>query len=221
LQLNDRSVIYNTMAEKRWERRKEDRSGEILEAALACFAKNGFAATRMDDIARRAKIAKGTIYLYFENKEAVFKALARSSVASRLETAEAALNGQQESAADLLRFVLCNLGEFVSTSDRIILPRLILAEAGNFPQLVKFWRQEVIDRGLGIIQSIIRRGVTQKEFRDLPPEHVARLCIAPLLTIGIWRTTFAHLDKEPYDYQGLIAAHLQVLLRGLSASGDT
>ena len=209
------------MAEKRWQRRKEDRSGEILEAALACFAKNGFAATRMEDIARRAKIAKGTIYLYFENKEAVFKALARSSVASRLEAVEAALAHHQGSATDLLRFFIGSFGEFVTTSDRVILPRMMLAEAGNFPQLVKFWRHELIDRGLNIIQSIIRRGVAQKEFRDLPPEHVARLCIAPLVTIGIWRTTFAHLDKEPYDYQGLIAAHLQVLLRGLSPGGDT
>jgi AcrR family transcriptional regulator len=213
------------MAEKpkparRWQRRKHDRTGEILEAALACFARNGFAATRMDDIARQARIAKGTIYRYFRNKEAVFKALARSSVAARLDLVEAAIAQHAGSAAELLRFVIAAIGEFAVNSDRVVLPRMILAEAGNFPSLVKFWRREFIDRGLGLIQSIVRRGVAHGEFRDLPPEHVARLCIAPLLTIGIWRTTFAHLDTQPYDHQGLIAAHLDVLLRGLSRTGD-
>lgn len=207
------------MAQKRWQRRKEDRSGEILAAALACFSKSGFAATRMDDIARKARIAKGTIYLYFKNKEAVFKALARASVATRLDAVEADIARHQGCAADLLRLVIRNIGDFASNSDRIVLPKLLLNEAGNFPELVKFWRRELLDRGLGIIQAIVRRGVASGEFRDLPPEHVARLCVAPMITIVIWRTTFAPLDKQPYDYEGLIAAHLQVLLRGLSADG--
>lgn len=209
-------VIYYAMAEKRWQRRKEDRSGEILEAALVCFSRKGFAATRMEDIARQAKIAKGTIYLYFENKQAVFKALARGSMGARLDTIQAFVTHYQGSAAELLRLVVASLGEFARTSDRVILPRLLLAEAGNFPELVKFWRQELLDRGLGILQSIIRRGVETGEFRDLPPEHVARLCVAPMIVIVIWRTTFAQFDKEAYDHQGLVDAHLQLLLHGLS-----
>jgi len=208
------------MAAKRWQRRKEDRSGEILEAALFCFSKKGFAATRMEDIARRAKIAKGTVYLYFDSKEAVFKALARGSMGARLEAVQALIAQYQGGTADLLRLVITNIGEFARSSDRVILPRLMLAEAGNFPDLVKFWRLELLDRGLGILQSIIRRGVESGEFRDLPTEHVARLCIAPLMIVVIWRTTFAQFDKEPYDYQGLVAAHLQILLHGLSAGSD-
>src|SRR5437868_678008 len=136
------------MAKKRWQRRKEDRSGEILEAALACFSKKGFAATRMEDIARGAKIAKGTVYLYFDSKEAVFKALARGSMGARLDAIQTFIAQYEGSAADLLRLVIANIGEFARTSDRIVLPRLLLAEAGNFPDLVKFWRQELIDRGL-------------------------------------------------------------------------
>jgi AcrR family transcriptional regulator len=208
------------MAERRWQRRKEDRSAEILEAALACFSQKGFAATRMDDIARRAKIAKGTIYLYFENKEAVFKALARGSMGARLDAIQTFIDQHKDSAADLLRLVISNIGEFAATSDRVILPRLLLAEAGNFPELVKFWRQELLERGLGILQSILRRGIASGEFRDIPVEHMARICIAPLFTIVIWRTTFAQFDKQPYDHQGLIAAHLQILLRGISAKGE-
>jgi AcrR family transcriptional regulator len=209
------------MTGKRWQRRKEDRTGEILEAALACFSQKGFAATRMDDIARRAKIAKGTVYLYFDSKEAVFKALARGSMGARLDALQAHVAAYEGSAAELLRLVVASLGEFASTSDRVILPRLLLAEAGNFPDLVKFWRKELIDRGLALFQAIIQRGVASGEFRDLPPEHLARLCVAPMLIIMIWRTTFAQFDKEPYDYQGLAAAHLQILLRGISTGGDT
>ncbi|HEX4177512.1 MAG TPA: TetR/AcrR family transcriptional regulator [Rhizomicrobium sp.] len=209
------------MVERRWKRRKDDRSGEILEAALVCFSKKGFAATRMEDIARRAKIAKGTVYLYFDSKEAVFKALARGSMGARLEAIQTFIAQYQGGAADLLRLVITNLGEFARTSDRVILPRLLLAEAGNFPELVKFWRQELLDRGLGILQTIIRRGIESGEFRDLPAEHLARLCVAPMITIVIWRTTFAQFDKEPYDYQGLVAAHLQILLHGLCAGSDT
>jgi AcrR family transcriptional regulator len=205
---------------KRWQRRKEDRSGEILEAALACFAKNGFAATRMEDIARRAKIAKGTIYLYFENKEAVFKALARGSMGARLAAIQTFVAEYEGSAADLLRLVIASIGEFATTSDRVILPRLLLAEAGNFPELLKFWRQELVERGLGILQSVLRRGIDKGEFVDLPTEHLARLCIAPMLTVVIWRTTFAKFDKTPYDHDGLIGAHLQVLLRGISTGGE-
>jgi len=186
---------------------------------LSCFSDKGFAATRMDDIARSAKIAKGTIYLYFETKEAIFKALARNSVGARLEAVQAYIAQHRGSATDLLRFVISSIGDFVVTSDRVILPKLLLAEAGNFPELAEFWRSELIEQGLGIFQSIIRRGIDNDEFVDLPPEHLARLCVAPLLTVMIWRTTFAKFDKTPYDHEGLVAAHLQVLLRGLSARG--
>src|SRR5690242_1263359 len=123
---------------RRWQRRQDARSAEILEAALACFAQKGFAATRMDDIARRAHISKGTIYLYFENKEAVFKALARGAVGAQLAEARNLIAAHHGSAADLLRLVLCGIGHFVSTSDRVVLPRLLLAEAGNFPELARF-----------------------------------------------------------------------------------
>jgi AcrR family transcriptional regulator len=205
---------------RRWQRRQDARSAEILEAALACFAQKGFAATRMDDIARRAHISKGTIYLYFENKEAVFKALARGAVGAQLTQAKGLIAAHRGSAADLLRLVLSCIGHFVSTSDRVVLPRLLLAEAGNFPELARFWRQEVIDQGLAVFEAIIRRGQAGGEFRDLPPSHAARLCIAPMLVIMLWRATFAQFDDEPYDYDGLVQAHLATLLHGLSVRGE-
>src|ERR1700742_4881151 len=205
------------MKPQRWQRRKEERAPEILEAALACFAEKGFAGTRMDDIAARAGITKGTIYLYFKSKEELFKALARQSIGERIAAITAQLQGSDSPAPEQLRFVLTTLGHFAATSDRVVLPRVLLAEAGNFPELAEFWRKEIIDRGLGLFEMIIRRGVACGEFRKLVPGHAARLCVAPLLVMILWRTLFGRFDSEPYDYQGLIETHVTTLLQGLSA----
>jgi len=200
---------------KRWRRRKDARPPEILDAALAVFAQKGFAATRLDDVAAKAGITKGTIYLYFDSKQALFEALARQSVGAQIDQVTAQLAAFPGSSADLLRFVLTTMGRFAMTSDRVVLPRLVLAEAANFPQLAEFWRREVIERGLALMSGIIRRGIERGEFRKIEPQHAARLCVAPILIIVLWRTTFARFDAEPYDYQGLIDAHLQTLLKGL------
>ena len=200
---------------KRWQRRKQARAPEILDAALACFAQKGFAATRLDDIAARAGITKGTIYLYFDSKQALFEALARQSIGQQLDQVKAQLAAFTGSSADLLRLILTTMGHFAMSSDRVVLPRLVLAEAANFPQLAEFWRREIIDRGIGLLTTILERGIDRGEFRRIEPQHAARLCIAPILIIVLWRTTFAPFDDQPYDYQGLIDAHLQTLLSGL------
>lgn len=201
----------------RWVRRKDERAPEILDAALACFSEKGFAATRMEDIARRAGISKGTIYLYFESKAAVFKALAQRMVGSRVGEVGALVQGFEGATSDLVRLVLTHIGSVVSTGDVAVLPRMVLAEAGNFPELAEHWRREVIDRGLQLWESIIRRGQARGEFRAIEPAHAARLCIAPMIFIALWRSTFSRLDAAPYDYQGLIEAHIDTLLRGLAA----
>lgn len=203
---------------KRWQRRKDARPPEILDAALAVFAQKGFAATRLDDVAAKAGITKGTIYLYFDSKQALFEALARQSVGAQIEQIEAQLNAFPGSSPDLLRLVLSTMGHFITTSDRVVLPRLVLAEAANFPKLAEFWRREIIDRGIGLMSGIVRRGIARGEFREIEPQHAARLCVAPMLIIMLWRTTFAQFDETPYDYQGLIDAHLQTLLKGLAAA---
>jgi AcrR family transcriptional regulator len=204
------------MKKQRWLRRKDERAPEILDAALACFAEKGFAACRMEDIARRAGISKGTIYLYFESKEAVFKALAQRAIGERIAAVAGQLEAFGGTTPELLRMVLTMVGSMASVSDAVVLPRLVLAEAGNFPELAEFWRHEIIDHGLGLFKSIMRRGQERGEFRPMPPEHAARLCVAPLLVIMMWRSVFARFDTEPYDYQGLVEAHIETLLRGLS-----
>ena len=205
--------------QRRWQRRKQARPQEILDAALSLFAEKGFAATRMDDIASRAGVTKGTIYLYFNSKEEVFKSLVRESIGTTLSSVIENAGAFEGSARALLELVLRTVGRFMLTSDRIVLPKIVLAEAGNFPELVRFYRNEIIEKGLALLSSVFARGIASGEFRnDVKPEHAARLAIAPVLLAALWRTTFAPLEAEPYDLEGLIEAHLAVFLKGLEAA---
>ena len=208
------------MKRQRWTRRKDARAPEILEAALACFSEKGFAATRMEEIAERAAVSKGTIYLYFKSKEAVFEALVRRAVGVRIADATDQVDAFEGPTPDLLRMVLRKVGPVISAGDQP-LPRIVLAEAGNFPELAEYWRREVVDRGLGLWEAIIRRGLARGEFRDVDPSHVARLCVAPFIVASLWRSVLERSDPVPCDYQGLIDSHIDILLRGLAAEDKT
>jgi len=203
-------------ADRRWSRRKHARPQEILDAALKVFAEKGFAAARMDVVARRAGVSKGTVYLYFPSKEELFKSLVRAAIGGTLEQVVAYAEAYEGPARELLASVLRTIGTVMRTSNRIVLPKIILAESGNFPELVRFYRFEIIEKGMGLFGGIISRGIARGEFRKVPPEHAARLCVAPVLLSALWRATFAPFDPEPYDIEALIETHIDVLLRGLA-----
>jgi AcrR family transcriptional regulator len=198
----------------RWRRRKDARPQEILEAALSVFAEKGFAAARMEQIAARAGVSKGTIYLYFDSKEAVFRALVHEVLGTQLTRFADFARASSGPVAPVIAGILRGIGEFLATSNRVVLPKIVIAEAGNFPDLARIYREEVIERGLALFAGLLKKGMTSGEFRALPISHAARLCIAPVLLAIIWRTTFAQLDSEPYDYAGLIETHIATLLRG-------
>lgn len=208
-------------AAARWHRRKEARPKEILDAALAVFAEKGFAAARMEDISRRAGVTKGTIYLYFAGKEALFKALVREELSPTIAGVAEEARTYEGSSRDLLIAVLQTVGTFIRTSNRVVLPKIVIAEAGNFPELARFYRAEIIDKGLGLLESIVARGMVRGEFRKADPKHIARLCIAPILLAAVWRATFDRLDPAPYDHAGLIATHIDTLLRGIATGEKT
>ena len=198
----------------RWRRRKDARPQEILEAALSVFAEKGFAAARMEQIAVRAGVSKGTIYLYFDSKEAVFRALVHEVLGTQLTRFADFARASSGPVAPVIAGILRGIGEFIATSNRVVLPKIVIAEAGNFPDLARIYREEVIENGLALFAGLLKKGMANGEFRTLPIPHAARLCIAPVLLGAIWRTTFAQLDSEPYDYAGLIETHIATLLRG-------
>lgn len=203
----------------RWRRRKADRPAEILNAALDCFAERGFAATRMDDVAARAGVTKGTVYLYFKTKEDLFKALVRAELLPNIEQVEAeAVRGG--SAGALLERLIVQWAEHVLPSRAGVLPKLMIAEAGNFPDLAKFYLDEVVHRALGLVRRILVAGVQAGEFRPVDVEHTAYLVVAPLLLSVLWKHSFEPHDDRPLDASALCRAHRDSLLASLRPSAN-
>lgn len=200
-------------------RRKQARPAELLDAALETFRARGFAATRMDDIAARAGVSKGTIYLYYPSKQAIFEALVRERLLPNLDRAEAALAAAPGDAATQLRLLLGRLAQVASDPRITALPKLVLAEAGNFPDLARFYREAVVARGLGFVAGIIARGIAAGEFRPVDPALAARLFFAPVILAVLWQGVFAPVEAEPFAAEPLIALHLDLFLRALAAGG--
>lgn len=202
----------------RWRRRKEARPDEILAAALESFAARGFAATRLADVAARAGISKGTLYLYFKNKEELFEAVVRATLLPNIERVEALAATFEGPSGRLLERLLLTLAGVVSSQVGAI-PKLVIAEAGNFPDLARFYLDEVVRRGLRLIAMILRRGIERGEFRPVDVDHTVFCVIAPMLIAALWKNSLEPHDDAPLDAQALAGAHLDLLLRGLEAHG--
>jgi AcrR family transcriptional regulator len=202
----------------RWRRRKEARPDEILAAALESFAARGFAATRLEDVAARAGISKGTLYLYFKGKEELFEAVVRATLLPNLERLEALAASFEAPSALLLKQLLLTIAGVVGSRVGAI-PKLVIAEAGNFPDLARFYLDEVVRRGLRLIGTILRRGIERGEFRTLDVEHAVYCVIAPMLIAALWKNSLEAYDDTSLDAEALARAHLDLLLRGLEVRG--
>jgi AcrR family transcriptional regulator len=196
----------------KWRRRKEARPTEILTAALDSFAERGYAGTKLDDVAKRAGVTKGTLYLYFPNKEELFKAVVREALAPRV--AGLADPSATVSATELIGTIVTNIAGLAASPIGAI-PKLILAEAGNFPELARFYHDEVIARGLKAVRATLRRGVKSGEFREIDVDHVCYCVVAPLLLGVLWKQTFERYAGKKLDLAVLARAHLDVLLDGI------
>ena len=152
------------------------------------FGEHGLAASRLDDIAKRAGLSKGTIYLYFPNKEELFREMVRQMVVSQIEQGEQELNAMNESATELLTQFLRSYWRFIRSPQFAPLFRLIHAEIHSFPDLARFYAEEVISRVHRLIAAIITRGIESGEFRQLDPKVAARMVPAPFIMHGLWCT---------------------------------
>ncbi|HAH08485.1 MAG TPA: TetR family transcriptional regulator [Alphaproteobacteria bacterium] len=203
----------------RWRRRKEARPQELLDAALEVFVEKGFADARLDDIAKRAGVSKGTIYLYFESKQDVFEAMVRRLAEARFEVASALIHAHQGSAQQLLTDLIRLAGQFVREPPYSHFPRLIIAESRRFPELAAFCLRELIHKGMTLFGLVIAKGQETGEFRALPSLHMVRLAMAPIVFMAIFRSAFEPHDDQPFDVDGHIATHLDIFIRGLRAEG--
>ena len=180
------------------------------------FARRGFAATRLEDVAERAGVTKGTIYFYFKDKEELFKAAARSSLEPALNEIEA-LGAQFEgSAEELLRAHLMAVYPKLVTNPRAgQILRLLIAEGPQFPELVEFYYREIITHGMNILRRVIERGVAQREFRRTGAIEYPQLLFAPVLGAIIWGLLLG--KKHPLDFNEYARTHIDLVLNGLKA----
>ena len=201
------------------QRRKEARPAELLDAALDTFRERGFAGTRMEDIASRAGVSKGTIYLYFPSKEAMFEALVRTNLLPVIERLQAAMTAEAGPATARLGMLVKAFTRITADARLVALPRLVLAEAGNFPDMARFYREQVVGRGLALVAGILEQGMDAGEFRRLDPMVAARVFLAPLVLSTLWRATFAAVEDAPLPTEAVLGLHLELFLRGIAAEG--
>ncbi len=188
---------------------------DLLAAALEEFFQQGFAATRLDGIAERAGIGKGTIYLYFDSKEALFEAAVRSMVGPVFEQAERFAADDSLGASEMLRAIIGTFYREVIGTERRRLLRLLIAEGPRFPRLLEFYHREVIQRGMTALRQILIKGVARGEFHASIPVDYPQVIIGPALVGAIWKMLFD--DLQPLDLEGLCNAHVEVMLKGLLA----
>ena len=189
-------------SEPRWRRLPEERPAQILKAALTEFGERGLVSARLDDIAKRAGLSKGTIYLYFPNKEELFREVVRHTVVSQIEESERQFDEVTGSATEALTLFMRTYWRFIRSADFAPLFRLIHAEIHNYPDLARFYADEVVTRRHRLIASIIERGIETREFRDVDPHVAARMLTAPFVIHGLWcthRECFASVAKETDD----------------------
>jgi AcrR family transcriptional regulator len=211
------STPANTRSEPRWTRRKEARPEEITAAALELFVERGFAATRLEDVAARAGVSKGTVYLYFANKEELFKAVVREGLVSPIAEMRGFVEQFSGDSFELLRMLLFGWWEKVGATRISGIPKLLLGESGNFPELVRFYLAEVVEPGHAVLTAIVRRGIARGEFRDTDPDHAAMLIAAPMLQLMMWRNALEQQSSFKIDPRRYLESHLQALARGLGA----
>ncbi|MBE0625130.1 MAG: TetR/AcrR family transcriptional regulator [Burkholderiales bacterium] len=199
----------------RWTRRKDARPEEITAAALELFVERGYAATRLDDVAARAGVSKGTLYLYFENKEDLFKAVVRGNVLPVLQHGEVLVENFSGSSAELVRKLVRGWWELTGSTKVAGIPKLVIAEAGNFPDLAKFYYDEVIVRALSMFRRVLQRGKETGEFREVDIDHLVRVALAPLVMLAVWRHSFACCEHEQMQPERYLDAYLDMLLHSL------
>lgn len=204
----------------RMQLRKELRRGELVEAAFRLFAVRGFAATRLEDVAAAAGVAKGTVVIYFPSKDTLFTAVVRECLAPQLARAEV-IAGEPGSPRERLLRLAGFLWESLTDPHLGAIPRLIVAESSHFPDLARQFHIEVCERSRAVQADLIAQGIAAGEFRPIDPAIHARLLIDPLIMFAINRHSIGCHDPCPVDPQVYFSTHIDTFMRGIAAHPGT
>ena len=203
------------MKAPKWQRRAEDRPREICAAALEVFAEKGFAAAKLDEIARRAGVSKGTLYLYFKDKEELFRAVVRSAIAPNIEAVTSTISSLDAPFADVVRLFLSAFAEREARLPIGAVAKMVVGESRNFPELARVWHDEVASKAIGAIAAFIERAQLRGEVRPGDPRLYAFSLMGPMVLGALWRATLVPAGGQALDIAALARQHAEVLLTGL------
>ena len=208
----DNQVLKN---EPRFERRKDARPSELTAAALELFVEKGFAATRLEDVAARAGVSKGTLYLYFDSKEELFKAVIQSAVLPVLAQGEQIFETFNGTATDLLRELVNGWWGLFGSKPLSGIPKLMISEASNFPEIARYYHDNVIVRGKRLFAGALELGVARGEFRPVDPDYAVQVLLGPLILKVLWRHSFAPCMPKDLDPERYLAMCVDVFVDGV------
>ena len=189
-----------------------------MTAALELFVEKGFVCTRLEDVAARAGVSKGTLYLYFDSKEALFKAVIQEGMVPILERGADLVDGFEGTTADLLRTLIGEWWQRIGNTHLAGVPKLMISEAGNFPELAIYYHDTVIVRGRDLMRRTLQRGITHGEFRAVDVEIAIDVIFAPVLMMVIWRYSLGACCGAGHDPATYLQTHLDLALNGLATS---
>ncbi len=199
------------------ERRKEARPGELLQAALELFVEKGYAATRSEEVATRAGVSKGTLFLYFSSKEDLFKAVIQSNLSHHLMAWNQAFEGFEGSSADMLAYGLTSWWTQIGSTLAGGITKLVMSEARNFPEIAAFYEREVVMPGQSLIERILQRGIDRGEFRPMDVHHVCMSLVSAMMFLMMWKHSLGPCSttRSSFDPETFLLTHLDTLLNGL------
>jgi AcrR family transcriptional regulator len=203
--------------EPKFRRRAEARPDEVLDAALELFTQKGFAATRVDDIAAKAGISKGAVYLYFPSKEAILEGIVLRAVTPIADHALGMINHFEGDPRFAVSMVMKMIAGRLADPKLIAVPRLVMREVTSFPGLAETYRREVLDRIIPVVETLIRRGIDQGYLRQVDPNLTIRSIVGPIALHIIMAEVFGIMPKDGLALDRMIDNHLTILFDGLSA----
>jgi len=205
------------MPAPRWRRRKEARPQELVAAALQLFAEKGFAATRLTDVAKRAGVSKATVYLYFDSKEDLLQAAVRAVEPILDFGDDLAASYEGDTRGLLSELVTRWLEEFEKRGVGGV-PKLVIAEGSNFPELARLYLDVVVERGRRIFTTVLERGIERGEVRsDLNVEQAVHVFMAPVHYAQVHRHALANVDEKGPRLHDWLTAHIDLFWRGIKS----
>ena len=203
------------MPSPRWQRRSEERPREICAAALEVFAEKGFAAAKLEEIAKRAGVSKGTLYLYFQDKADLFRAVIRDTVAPRVAAVREMADQLELPFAQIVPLFLANFAQMATHLPVGAVAKIVIGESRNFPDLAKIWHDQVASGALSALEGLIERAQDRGEVGPGDARLMAFSLMGPMLMGVLWRETLQPAGGRPLDLAKLAAQHGETVLSGM------